>query len=147
MIKYGDRVRVSNPKLKSHMAEGTVFGVDDVSDIALVALEHESQSIKIGKRNLVRIGEEEVKVKDAGEKFFAMLHMHDSDSNPSSMEEAWRDRDIWFLAEPQDTFYGTKEEIHQWITEHQEIGGFENAFVIIDSKIYDINTQVSLKGF
>ena len=145
MIRIGDLVTVNNPKLKSHDMTGSVHYTDQFT--AYVKLEN-GRFNEFRLDNLVKAEEQPVmKSQNSDKKFLATLYMHDGDANPQSMEELWRDRDSWFLAEPQDVFYGTRDEIREWVENHQEIGGYENAFVIIDSEIYHINTQVHLKGF
>jgi len=143
MIRIGDLVTVK--KLKSHGMTGIVHWTDRLT--AYVNLEN-GRFNQFRVDNLVEAEEQPVmKSQNSDKKFLAMLHMHDDDANPQSMEELWKECDIWALAEPQDVFYGTRDQIREWVENHEDIGAYDNAFVIIDSEIYHINTQVCLKGF
>lgn len=151
-FKAGDRVVVDNRKLKSYGKAGTVLYED--TNITEILLDGD-RIIFIKPENLRfenmkdQLSKGEAKMQSKPEKqYLAYLYLHDCDENPTE-DGVLCDTgvDEWMLESPYTCFFGTIKEIKEWIeSQYDDICGYENAFLIIDSKFYPMEKSVQVKG-
>lgn len=70
----------------------------------------------------------------------AYVYYHDEDQNPSTLKEALE----YCLFEPSYVLFGTKKEILEEIKNNQQYNSHKLGFIIMDGKIYNINTTISV---
>ncbi len=144
-FKLGQRVVVTNPTLKSHNQKGWVQNF--YGNLIEVDLDNGNMiRIKPGslRSPLVEADRKTKLFSTTATKHFAMLHLHDDDENPDSLEQAVNEE--WDLTCVEDICFGSKEEIKEWLDDYEarDYDNWANAFVVIDSVLYPIEFKKSV---
>ena len=148
-MKVGDRVVVSDPKLKSYLKTGVIQSL-------AYAYPENIWEVRLNDRKWITIKESKLEVANSvdedqmmtsvdSQKYLAFVHYHDFDRNPESIEDALDMFDEAELGQPELTVYGTKEEILQHIIDNGDYVSYENVFIIINQDIYPVETSISVK--
>lgn len=142
-FSIGDHVYVSNPQLKMYREEGTVqrYKEDASGNVTYdVGFTERGKIVSIAEHNL------SLHPNQSGEppmtdKHLAYVYYHDGDANPTSLEDAMS----YHLEEANRVIYGTKDEILEEIKDGgQQYNSYDHGFVIIDGKLHNIQTTVSV---
>lgn len=149
-MNIGDRVVVTNPKLKTYLTEGVIQSLrysfpDNTWDVLLDTMHW----ITIKESNLEKVTEQFIgnvqpMRSTDNEKYLAFVHYHDSDQNPTDLEEVLCLLDEEDIGRPDLAVYGTKEEILGRIANDCSFTSYDNAFIIINQTVYPIVRALSV---
>lgn len=151
-MNIGDRVVVTNPKLKTYLTEGVIQSLRySFPGNSWEVLLETGKWITIKESNLEKVTEQFIGNVQPMEntdnsKYLAFVHYHDYDRNPESIEDAldmFNEEDI---GSPELTVYGTKEEILDRIADDDSssFSSYENAFIIINQTVYPLKKSVTV---
>jgi len=149
-MSIGDRVVVTNPKLKTYLTEGVILSLKhSFPDNAWEVLLETGKRITIKESNLEKVTEQSIgNVQPMGSidncKYLAFVYYHYHDSNPTTLEQALDMFNEEEIGQPELVVYGTKDEILERILDDQAHHSYENAFILLNQDVYPVETSIQV---
>lgn len=140
-----DKVRINNDKLEKYVGKTgkIVYRFNGPrSDIiwCLVKLDDDrGEHINIKESNLCLIEEE---ISESDEKYLALVYFHYLDTNPTTIPEAIALFSEDDLGKPEQTIYGTKDEIlKRTKEEYKQYVGDLRIFILMNNEVYPVEVN------